>query len=498
MSYNKLKSLVANVETIETAMKIQVQGRQATAEEKEILSRYSGFGGIKEVLNIGTDKPIGGDMQEPIQRLQELINAYPHFTEPMRHNVIEGIKASVLTAFYTPKFLVDAVVRQIHATFSENGLKMRSFLEPSAGIGGFLPIAMSGTYDYAIEKDLISGMILSLLHENTLTRTAAFETIGEQGFEHTTFDVIASNIPFGNFRVFDAELWKKGGMYEQATKTIHNYFFVKAMELLNEGGLLAFITSRGIADTPGNKFVREYLVNHADLISAIRLPDMLFMQTSGIEVGSDLLIFQKHTHKTVLSQREQLFLQVGREKADAIGTMTEYANKLFTMPKTTLATGSRIVQNQYGKYVRKYQWQGNENAMSQYLAALLKLDFGRYFRKSLFTGNGQGSEHMQMSLFGNVAMKQVEKGKRAYTDGVEAWMKDGAMVLFEGQVGTIQYRKSSLYQEVAIDFVPVDEGKVNTDRAKDYWQQRNRESVRPRMPSTRVMSYRYGDVPLPL
>lgn len=304
MSYNKLKSLVANVEAIETAMKIQVQGRQATAEEKEILSRYSGFGGIKEVLNIGTDKPISGDMQEPIQRLQELINAYPHFTEPMRHNVIEGIKASVLTAFYTPKFLVDAVVRQIHATFSENGLKMRSFLEPSAGIGGFLPIAMSGTYDYAIEKDLISGMILSLLHENTLTRTAAFETIGEQGFEHTTFDVIASNIPFGNFRVFDAELWKKGGMYEQATKTIHNYFFVKAMELLNEGGLLAFITSRGIADTPGNKFVREYLVNHADLISAIRLPDMLFMQTSGIEVGSDLLIFQKHTHKTVQPGRE--------------------------------------------------------------------------------------------------------------------------------------------------------------------------------------------------
>ena len=365
MSYNKLKSLVANVEAIETAMKIQVQGRQATAEEKEILSRYSGFGGIKEVLNIGTDKPIGGDMKEPIQRLQELINAYPHFTEPMRHNVIEGIK-------------------------------MRSFLEPSAGIGGFLPIAMSGTYDYAIEKDLISGMILSLLHENTLTRTTGFEAIGEQGFEHTTFDVIASNIPFGNFRVFDAELWKKGGMYEQATKTIHNYFFVKAMELLNEGGLLAFITSRGIADTPGNKFVREYLVNHADLISAIRLPDMLFMQTSGIEVGSDLLIFQKHTRKAALSQREQLFLQVGREKADATGTMTEYANKLFTIPKTTLATGSRIVQNQYGKYVRKYQWQGNENAMSQYLAALLKLDFGRYFRKSLFMGEGQGSEDMQM------------------------------------------------------------------------------------------------------
>lgn len=185
MSYNKLKSLVANVEAIETAMKIQVQGRQATAEEKEILSRYSGFGGIKEVLNIGTDKPIGGDMQEPIQRLQELINAYPHFTEPMRHNVIEGIKASVLTAFYTPKFLVDAVVRQIHATFSENGLKMRSFLEPSAGIGGFLPIAMSGTYDYAIEKEqgvritrqLTSNRALQKALENPEVKNAIMDVI---------------------------------------------------------------------------------------------------------------------------------------------------------------------------------------------------------------------------------------------------------------------------------------------------------------------------------
>lgn len=89
--------------------------------------------------------------------------------------------------------------------------------------------------------------------------------------------------------------------------------------------------------------------------------------------------------------------------------MTEYANKLFTLPKTTLATGSRIAMNQYGKYVRKYQWQGDENAMSQYLAALLKLDFGRYFRKSLFTSEGQDGIHTQMSLFGSVAVKQPPK-----------------------------------------------------------------------------------------
>lgn len=123
-------------------------------------------------------------------------------------------------------------------------------------------------------------------------------------------------------------------------------------------------------------------MNHADLISAIRMPDTLFMQTSGIEVGSDLLVFQKHTHKAALSLREKMFLQVAKEKADTAGTMTEPTNRLFSLPKTTLATGSRIVTNQYGKHVRKYQWLEDEAAMSQYLSALLKYDFSRFSAKA--------------------------------------------------------------------------------------------------------------------
>jgi len=466
MSYSKLKSLVANVEAIATAMKVRIDDRQATDEEKEVLSRYSGFGGIKDVLNIGTEHTVSDDVAEPIRKLQDLIGAYPYYDDAMRQAVINSIKSSVLTAFYTPKFLVDAVTRQIHATFKDNCLQMSIFLEPSAGIGGFLPVSMPGTRSYAFEKDCLTGLILSLLYDEATTVTAGFETIADQHLEHESFDVIASNIPFGNFRVFDAEMWKKGGMYEQSAKTIHNYFFVKAMELLNEGGLLAFVAPRGIADTPGNKFVREYLVNHADLITALRLPDTLFMQTSGIEVGSDLLIFQKHSRKATLSLREKMFLQVSKEKVDTAGTMTDYANKIFTLPKTALATDSRIALNQFGKYVRKYQWLGDGNAMSQYLSALLKYDFDRYFRKALFANHGQDNTPVQMSLFGE---PQTVKGIRAYTEDMETWMKNGAMVVFEGQVGTLRFRKSSRYTETAVDFVPVDEGKVNTDRAADYF-----------------------------
>lgn len=466
MSYSKLKSLVANVEAIATAMKVRIDDRQATDEEKEVLSRYSGFGGIKDVLNIGTEHTVSDDVAEPIRKLQDLIGAYPYYDDAMRQAVINSIKSSVLTAFYTPKFLVDAVTRQIHATFKDNCLQMSTFLEPSAGIGGFLPVSMPGTRSYAFEKDCLTGLILSLLYDEATTVTAGFETIADQHLEHESFDVIASNIPFGNFRVFDAEMWKKGGMYEQSAKTIHNYFFVKAMELLNEGGLLAFVAPRGIADTPGNKFVREYLVNHTDLITALRLPDTLFMQTSGIEVGSDLLIFQKHSRKATLSLREKMFLQVSKEKVDTAGTMTDYANKIFTLPKTALATDSRIALNQFGKYVRKYQWLGDGNAMSQYLSALLKYDFDRYFRKALFANHGQDNTPVQMSLFGE---PQTVKGIRAYTEDMETWMKNGAMVVFEGQVGTLRFRKSSRYTETAVDFVPVDEGKVNTDRAADYF-----------------------------
>ena len=466
MSYSKLKSLVANVEAIATAMKVRIDDRQATDEEKEVLSRYSGFGGIKDVLNIGTEHTVSDDVAEPIRKLQDLIGAYPYYDDAMRQAVINSIKSSVLTAFYTPKFLVDAVTRQIHATFKDNCLQMSTFLEPSAGIGGFLPVSMPGTRSYAFEKDCLTGLILSLLYDEATTVTAGFETIADQHLEHESFDVIASKIPFGNFRVFDAEMWKKGGMYEQSAKTIHNYFFVKAMELLNEGGLLAFVAPGGIADTPGNKFVREYLVNHADLITALRLPDTLFMQTSGIEVGSDLLIFQKHSRKATLSLREKMFLQVSKEKVDTAGTMTDYANKIFTLPKTALATDSRIALNQFGKYVRKYQWLGDGNAMSQYLSALLKYDFDRYFRKALFANHGQDNTPVQMSLFGE---PQTVKGIRAYTEDMETWMKNGAMVVFEGQVGTLRFRKSSRYTETAVDFVPVDEGKVNTDRAADYF-----------------------------
>lgn len=471
MSYNKLTSLRANIEAIETAVRLRMLGKVATEAEKEILSKYTGFGGIKEVLYIGTDQ-VPENMKTDIGRLELILQTYANGVEPFYESMISSIKASVLTAFYTPSFLIQTVANQIQTTFSGNGLKMQSFLEPSAGIGGFLPIAMPSAYAYAFEKDIVTGLILSALKDDTKVIIDGFETIDGQELDHKTFDVIASNIPFGNFKVFDADFCKADNIHTQAMNTIHTYFFVKALDKLNEGGILAFVAPRGIADAPAHKAIRNYIVNNANMITALRLPENLFMQTGGIEVGSDLFIFQKHSRKPTLTSREHFFLQVAKEGISHSSEMTENANRIFTLPHSALATASDIQRNQFGKYVRKYQWQGETSVMAQCLADQLQSDFDRYFKKSLFISQGKVGQTVQLSLFDlfstTDAMPQPtpNRDKRPYTDTVFDWMKDGTLVLFEGQLGNVRFKGKSF--DTVLTFEPCKVKTLNIDRANDY------------------------------
>ena len=475
MNYNKLQALEANTAAIETAYQVRNEKRTATAAERETLSLYSGFGGIKEVLDLETNAPMPDKMKQALDRLVCVLQTIAQGDETLYKELVDSIKTSVLTAFYTPKFLIEAVANQIQATFQTHGLQMKSFLEPSAGIGGFLPVAMPDTYKAAVEKDLATGLVLSALQPDTQTVIGGFETIDAQELEYGTFDVIASNIPFGTINVFDADFERRGTPYRQSLKAIHNYFFIKAMELLNEGGLLAFVTSRGVADSPTNRFVRDYLVHHAHIITALRLPDTLFMQTGGIEVGSDLIILQKDSRKQNLTTRERLFLEVCKERTPQ-GMEMEHSNKAFTLPQSTLATGTTIGTNQFGKVVRKYEWNGMEEAIQQRLAEILKANFTHYFKPSLFGRQKQaqpqqGTMLSLFDLFGEAtaaAQPKPNTGKRPYTDKMPDWLKDGALVLFEGQLGTIQSRRADRFYELAAWFNPIKVNGADMERAKDY------------------------------
>jgi N-6 DNA Methylase. len=109
-----------------------------------------------------------------------------------------------------------------------------------------------------------------------------------------SFDLVASNIPFGTMQVFDAAFERSGDkMRRLSQQAIHNYFFIKGVDMLREGGILAFITSQGVLDSPGNAPIREWLIHRCNLVSALRLPNNLFTDYAGTQAGSDLIVLQK-------------------------------------------------------------------------------------------------------------------------------------------------------------------------------------------------------------
>lgn len=157
---------------------------------------------------------------------------------------MDSIKSSVLTSFYTDSRVVEAIA----SSFSESGIKFDSFLDPSLGMGTFLDAFSKNSKEKtAFEKDILTGKIMKALNAGTKT------SIRVSGFEEITpdmkgrFDCIASNIPFGNFVVYDREYSKsKEEVKSLSTRAIHNYFFVKGLDMLREGGILLHHFARAV------------------------------------------------------------------------------------------------------------------------------------------------------------------------------------------------------------------------------------------------------------
>ena len=147
-------------------------------------------------------------------------------------------------------------------------------------------------------------------------RTCGFEKI-ERPFNNY-FDLAVSNIPFGDIAVFDAEFQRSDSFGRRsAQKTIHNYFFLKGLDAVRDGGIVAFITSQGVLNSTKTS-VRNELFSQANLVSAIRLPNNLFTDNAGTEVGSDLIVLQKNLSKKEMSQDERLMTVIQTDTKTAL------------------------------------------------------------------------------------------------------------------------------------------------------------------------------------
>ena len=384
MAYNRKQRLNDNIKAIETAFILDREQRTPTARERLLLERYCGFGGLKCILNPARELADAvhwakSDLElfAPTVELHRLIRENSK-NESEYKQLMDSLKQSVLTAFYTPS----AVTEVLTDVLKEHQIIPEKVLEPSAGIGAFVDSVLDNNPKadiMAFEKDLLTGKILRHLHPEQKVRIEGFEKI-EKPF-NDYFDLAISNIPFGDVAVFDPSYTAMKGMRALVTRRIHNYFFVKALDTVRDGGLVAFITSQGVLNAKNNSAARFMMLYHADLVSAIRLPNNLFTENANTEVGSDLIILQKNTQKELLRGDDNLLDTVYNDE-NRIPTN----NYFLEHPERIIHTTAKLDTDPFGKPAMIYTHEDGVEGIAEDLRKMLHEDFKKNLNLNRYLG----------------------------------------------------------------------------------------------------------------
>lgn len=257
-----------NITAIKVLKQIEAEYRTATLEEQKQLSLYSGWGGLANAFESDNDK---------------WKNEYSELKELLTDDEYTAARSSVLDAFFTDSVIIDS----IYKVMQNAGFKGGNILEPAMGIGNFfgrLPSELrENSKLYGVEKDSLSGRIAQKLYPQADITIDGFENTH---FQDNSFDVAIGNIPFGDFGVIDKK-------YSSQNLKIHDYFFVKSLDKVRDGGVVAFVTSKGTLDKKNSSF-RRALAEKADLVGAVRLPNNAF-KSAGTEVTPDIIFLQKRS-----------------------------------------------------------------------------------------------------------------------------------------------------------------------------------------------------------
>ena len=255
----------ANIKALQTLKDIEFEGRNATPEEQETLSRYVGWGGVQQAFDPDN---------------KDWTNEYLELNALLTPEEWQSAKASTLNAHYTSP----VVIKAMYETVERLGFQSGNILEPACGVGNFLgllPDTMRDSKLYGVELDSVTARIAKQLYPNA--------DIQEMGYEKTQysdafFDLAIGNVPFGGFGVIDKRY--------KTNFQIHDYFFQKSLDKVRPGGVIAFVTSKGTLDKQ-NPEVRKYIAQRAELLGAVRLPNNAFLKNAGTEATTDIIFLQK-------------------------------------------------------------------------------------------------------------------------------------------------------------------------------------------------------------
>ncbi|MBN8718386.1 MAG: DEAD/DEAH box helicase family protein [Sediminibacterium magnilacihabitans] len=385
MSYSSQQKLKDNLAAIRIALEWD-KGQLLLPEQIEALKRYAGFGGLKAVLYPNGPKEewkkLNASKEDlrlyvQITELHQLLQQ--HFNETEYKQVVDSIKNSILTAFYTPEIVPQAIFNVL----KKQGVEPISLYEPSSGAGVFITEAVNAFPGLqaitAVEKDILTGRVLTALASSIPIPVS----ININGFEHSPddengkCDLIVSNIPFGSFRVHDNRFNDVS-----ITNKIHNYFFAKGLEKIKEGGLLAYITTDAFLNSPSNKDARQYLFNNADLISLNVMPDNLMKETGNTEAPSHLLIVQKNSTKQSLSENDLLLISTSEQENE----FGKFSVNRFVLqhPEIMLGDKNAAGKNQYGRATQVVWQSGTINSIRAHLEETITNGLKNNFNKESF------------------------------------------------------------------------------------------------------------------
>lgn len=274
-----------NINAIKLLKELEENGRTATEEEQEILAKYVGWGGISEAFDNTKDS---------------WVKEYEELKELLSEEEYKSARESVLTAYYTPPF----IIKSMYQVIENMGFKNGNILEPSCGTGnfmGYIPDTLKDSKVFGIEIDSISGRIAKQLYPKNNIHITGFE---KADLSDSLFDAAIGNIPFGNYGLADSR-------YDKYHFQIHEYFFAKALDKVRTGGIIAFIASAFMMDKHNSK-VRSYISERAEFLGAIRLPNTAFKGNAGTKVVSDIIFLKKRT-RPIISHEEWLTIEENKE-----------------------------------------------------------------------------------------------------------------------------------------------------------------------------------------
>ena len=306
----------ANVDAIRTLKTLEAEKRPATAEEKEILSKYVGWGALAKAFDKNDEK---------------WATEYKELSELLTPQEYAQARSTVNDAFYTSPTVIDGIFEALGNFGFDGG----NILEPAMGIGNFfgrMPEVMQANSQlYGVEIDSLSGRIAHALYPDADISIQGFE---KNHFQNGSFDVAVGNVPFG-------ELGFRDTVHD--TTKLHDYFFAEALSKLKDGGVMAFVTSAGTLDKR-DETTRQMLADKADFIGAIRLPggkNGAFKDNTGTEVTTDIIFLKKHEGKSLAEMSDiPDWVHIG-ETADGL-PINKYFEQHPDMVLGTVVEGNKL------------------------------------------------------------------------------------------------------------------------------------------------------------